>query len=66
MPVTDVEILAINLDVLEEDSQGGIKLSVRQGFGLTGAILLIVAVFGLYMLSKLIFKDFCFIQYSYF
>ena len=66
MPVTDVEILAINPDVLEEDSQGGIKLSVRQGFGLTGAILLIVAVFGLYMLSKLIFKDFCFIQYSYF
>ena len=65
MPVTGVLIPAINPDALEEDSQGGAKMSVGQGFRLAGAILIIVAVFCLYILSKLVFKDFCFLQYSY-
>ena len=52
--VTDMPIPVIKLDVLEEDSSGGGGLSFGQVCMIAGAVLLLGAVLGLYILSKFI------------
>ena len=54
--MTDVPIPVIKSDDLEEDSSNGGKLSIGQVCMIAGAVLLLGAALGLYILSEFLMK----------